>query len=150
MRNARHRIGEIGEAARGTRKNVPYKEGEIDFLVIYVHPEQTFYILSQKSLAGRVALSVPSTRRKSLGPFAQHHERWDLLTGKKPFLPNKKSLHKRPRRSKFLTIHASAGPAYDVEGAGSPCSVGAPARVVLSATTGETPISRTFIFSLSS
>jgi len=82
--------------ARGTRKNVPYKKGEIDVLVIYVEPEQTFYILSQKDLAGRVALSVPSTRRKHLGPFAQHHERWDLLTTKKR------------RRSKGLTLHASA------------------------------------------
>jgi hypothetical protein len=154
MRNARHRVGEIGEAAfvlkatqlglriakplsgkesydyivnngrdrhlvqvkttskrasktayhvtiaRGATKSVPYRKSDFDFLVIYVIPEQTFYVLPQKALAGRVAISVPSTRRKNLGPFAQHLEHWALL------LP-------KPRpRSKGLTLQASADPAY--------------------------------------
>jgi len=67
--------------ARGTAKSTPYKKRDLDFLVIHVLPERTFYILPYKALAGRVALSVPSTHRKKPSPFAQHHERWDLLLG---------------------------------------------------------------------
>ena len=168
MQNARHRVGEIGEAAfvlkatqlglrvakplsdkesydyivdngrdrhliqvkatskrasknayhvtiaRGTRKDVPYKKGELDYLVIYVDPEQTFYILSRRALANRVALSVPSLNRKNLGRFAKHHERWDLLTGKK-YKPTPGT----------VDLQASADPAA------SPCGADTPVRVVL-------------------
>jgi PD-(D/E)XK endonuclease len=36
--------------ARGARKLTPYKKNEIDYFVIYVLPEDTFYILPQKAL----------------------------------------------------------------------------------------------------
>ena len=94
--------------ARGRHKNIPYQKHEIDFLVIYVLPEQAFYILPHKFLKGRVALNVPSTRRKNLGPYAQYLEAWHLLLGTKP--PT------RPRKPVTLTLQASAEtPAADLD-----------------------------------
>ena len=68
--------------ARGRRKSQPYRKSDIDFLVI---PEDTFYILPQEFLKGRVALNVPSSRRKNL--YAQYKEAWHLLLGKQPSSP---------------------------------------------------------------
>ena len=50
--------------------------------MIHVIPEDTFFILPWEALKGRVGLTVPSVRRKSLGAFAKHLGRWDLLLGK--------------------------------------------------------------------
>lgn len=65
---------------KGATQKEAYAEGEIDFLVIHVIPEDAFYILPWEALEGRVGLIVPSLRRKDLGAFAQHLGRWDLLT----------------------------------------------------------------------
>ena len=95
--------------ARGRRKSTPYTKSEIDFLVILVLPEETFYILPQKFLRRRVALNVPSTRRKNLGPYAQYKEAWHLHFRRQA--PN------HPRKPRGLSLQASAdepsAPPYD-------------------------------------
>jgi hypothetical protein len=93
--------------ARGTAKSTPYKKRDLDFLVIHVLPERIFYILPHKALAGRVALSVPSSRRKKPSPFAQHRERWDLLLGTNDARANDSRRNDPPQ-----TIQAAADPNY--------------------------------------
>jgi hypothetical protein len=66
---------------KGADQKYRYEEGEIDFLVIHVIPEDTFFILPWEALKGRVGLSVPSARWRDLGAFAEHLGRWDLLLG---------------------------------------------------------------------
>ena len=88
--------------ARGRHKSNPYTSADIDFLVILVLPEEAFYILPQKFLRRRVALNVPSTRRKNLGPYAQYLEAWHLLLGTDP--PTRKP------RYQGLTLQAAADP----------------------------------------
>lgn len=90
--------------ARSSLKSTPYTSADIDFLVILVLPEEAFYILPQKFLRRRVALNIPSTRRKNLGPYAQYHEAWHLLLGTEP--PARKP------RYQGLTLQAAADPNF--------------------------------------
>ena len=64
---------------KGAAQKYRYEEGEIDFLVIHVIPEDTFFILPWEALKGRVGLTIPSVRRGDMGRFKQYHDRWDLL-----------------------------------------------------------------------
>ena len=98
--------------ARGTRKSIPYSKHEIDYLVIYLIPEDTFYVLPQKALGRRVALSVPSPRRQRPTKFLQHLERWDLLLPQKRPPTSSRGSSKSPLPGKARKIQASADPAY--------------------------------------
>jgi hypothetical protein len=66
---------------KGAAQKYRYEEGEIDFLVIHVIPENMFFILPSEALKARVGLSIPSVRRGDTGRCKRYHDRWDLLFG---------------------------------------------------------------------
>jgi hypothetical protein len=63
----------------GYRRTVPYADSEIDFLVAYVVPEETWYILPIEAIKGRRFLSLHSRNHKKPGPYAPFRENWALL-----------------------------------------------------------------------
>lgn len=66
-------------AGKGQDQKTAYGWGEIDFFVIIILPEDTWFILPWAALQGRVGLSIPSVRRGNFGAYEEHYERWDLL-----------------------------------------------------------------------
>ena len=66
----------------GTRrdlKSVSYSEADIDFIVIYLIPEKTWYIISSADLKGRKTLDLYSPKHKKYGKWGKHREAWDLF-----------------------------------------------------------------------
>jgi hypothetical protein len=61
------------------RRCVAYKKSELDFVVAYLMPEKTWYILPVSEVVGRrsILLAPPVFARKD--PFAQYREAWHLL-----------------------------------------------------------------------
>ena len=61
------------------RRVVAYKKSELDFVVAYLMPTNTWYILPISLVAGRRSflLAPPGFRRKN--PLAQYQEAWHLL-----------------------------------------------------------------------
>jgi hypothetical protein len=60
------------------KKKVAYNEDEIDFLVIYVLPENTWYI-PVKALRGRQCLTIRVAESPNPGNSAPYKEAWSLL-----------------------------------------------------------------------
>jgi hypothetical protein len=60
-------------------RTVPYGKGEIDFMVLYVFPEDTWYIVPWKALCGRLSLTIHSARSANRGNLAEYKGAWDLL-----------------------------------------------------------------------
>jgi hypothetical protein len=63
------------------RRVVAYKKSELDFVVAYLMPEQTWYILPISEIAGRRSLllaprNFPCNRKN---PLAKYREAWHLL-----------------------------------------------------------------------
>src|ERR1051325_2878221 len=61
--------------------SVAYKVADIDFIVVYVAPYDTWYVLPVKVLLGRKAINVyPAGKtRKNAGLYEKYREAWDLL-----------------------------------------------------------------------
>jgi hypothetical protein len=61
--------------------SVAYKTGEIDFIVAYVAPFETWYVIPVKVLLGRKVIYVYPTgkRRKGAGAYEPYREAWHLL-----------------------------------------------------------------------
>ena len=57
---------------------VPYLASEIDFLVVYLIPEDAWYIFPIAVLNGRTSLSL-SAHCPTSGPFAPYANAWHLL-----------------------------------------------------------------------
>jgi PD-(D/E)XK nuclease superfamily protein len=62
-------------------RSVAYNVADIDFIVVYVAPLDTWYVLPVKSLLGRKAINVYpiGKTRKNGGCFEIYREAWDLL-----------------------------------------------------------------------
>jgi len=58
---------------------VPYVDSEIDFVVIYILPEDTWYIIPIEVLRGRVAINIYSRYHKRKGEWEPFRENWDLF-----------------------------------------------------------------------
>ena len=71
-RNARVRTGRHPKA-------VPYTEDEIDFVVIHLVPEKTWYIFPIAVLKGQKTVNLYSPRHKKQGKWGKYREAWDLL-----------------------------------------------------------------------
>ena len=66
---------------RRAAKTVAYLKSEIDFLAVYVAPEESWYILPWSALRGRTCLSLHAAEHKKRGPCAEYLEAWHLLRG---------------------------------------------------------------------
>jgi hypothetical protein len=58
---------------------IPYTEFEIDFVVAYIIPEQTCYILPIREALGRTSISFRPREFPGLHAFAHYREAWHLL-----------------------------------------------------------------------
>jgi antitoxin (DNA-binding transcriptional repressor) of toxin-antitoxin stability system len=58
---------------------IPYTESEIDFLVAYIIPEKTCYILPIREMLGRTSISFRPREFPGMHAFAHHREAWHLL-----------------------------------------------------------------------
>jgi PD-(D/E)XK endonuclease len=58
---------------------IPYTEFEIDFVVAYIIPEQTCYILPIREMLGRTSISFRPREFSGLHAFAHYREAWHLL-----------------------------------------------------------------------
>jgi antitoxin (DNA-binding transcriptional repressor) of toxin-antitoxin stability system len=58
---------------------IPYTESEIDFVVAYIIPEQTCYILPIREMLGRTSISFRPREFSGLHAFAHYREAWHLL-----------------------------------------------------------------------
>ena len=58
---------------------IPYTESEIDFLVAYIIPEQTCYILPIREMLGRTSISFRPREFSGLDAYAHYREAWHLL-----------------------------------------------------------------------
>ena len=64
--------------ARGCTKS--YTAAEIDFLVAYVEPEDTWYVIPVKALEGRQYVGLhPTGCRRGPGLFEKYKEAWRLM-----------------------------------------------------------------------
>jgi len=58
---------------------VAYTEDDIDFLAVYLVPEDTWYLLPVAALRGRLRLTFHSKDRGKPGPEAEYKEAWGKL-----------------------------------------------------------------------
>ena len=58
---------------------VPYEKGDIDFLAIYILPEDTWYIVPFEVLRGRVQLTIHAAEHAKPGELAKYKNAWHLL-----------------------------------------------------------------------
>jgi antitoxin (DNA-binding transcriptional repressor) of toxin-antitoxin stability system len=59
--------------------SIPYTESEIDFVVAYIIPEQTCYILPIREMLGRTNISFRPREFSGLDAYAHYREAWHLL-----------------------------------------------------------------------
>ena len=60
-------------------KTVSYTELEIDFMVVYIIPEKTWYVVPSSALKGRRTLDLYSQKHKQRGPWDKYKEAWDIF-----------------------------------------------------------------------
>jgi hypothetical protein len=61
------------------RRFVAYKKSELDFVVAYLMPEQTWYILPVSEVVGRRSILLPPQAFPRTNPYARYREAWHLL-----------------------------------------------------------------------
>ncbi len=71
----------INHGGRAPAEQVPYTEEEIDFLAVYLVPEDTWYLLPVAALRGRVRVTLYSKAHGRPGPEAEFKEAWEALLG---------------------------------------------------------------------
>jgi hypothetical protein len=69
----------VNAGRRSTSGPVPYHPSQVDYLAIYVFPENTWYILPVTILAGRVSLLLYPRHHPKPGLYAPYREAWRLL-----------------------------------------------------------------------
>jgi PD-(D/E)XK endonuclease len=78
-----HLIWGSYHASISRRKNgikVAYTESELDFVVVLIVPEQTWYVLPVRVVVGRMALMIRSQNGvHHRDPYAYYREAWHLL-----------------------------------------------------------------------
>ena len=66
------------------RRNTPtstlaYTESEVDFVAVYIIPEETWYILPVREVVERQALRIRPKGHRRAGRYAYYREAWHLL-----------------------------------------------------------------------
>ena len=61
------------------RRALPYSESEIDFVAVYIIPEDTWYILPVREVVGRVCLLFRPKGYYRPDIYAHYREAWHLL-----------------------------------------------------------------------
>ena len=64
---------------RGNQSKIPYTPQEVEFLAVYVIPEDVWYIIPVKALQRRTRLRVHPFRAKRKMRFEPYREAWFLL-----------------------------------------------------------------------
>jgi hypothetical protein len=64
---------------RTNRMGHAYTESEIDFVAVYIVPENTWYILPVRELVERQTLLFRPKGYSRLDPYAHYREAWHLL-----------------------------------------------------------------------
>ena len=65
-------------------KLVPYLPGQVDFIVVYLVPEDSWYILPMHVVDGKVMLWLHSRTHPKPGVYGKYLDAWPLLTGTLP------------------------------------------------------------------
>jgi len=64
---------------KGARK-IAYAASELDFIVVYIVPEQTWYVLPVREVVGRQSLNFRGAKGvHRRDPYAYYREAWHLL-----------------------------------------------------------------------
>ena len=104
---SRHKAYHVGVARRtrirGIRGTAVYSPDEVDFICIYLVPEDTWYIVPIEVVDGRLALTIHAHDHPKIGPWVPYREAWHLLaqTGDRIILPDPELNALTPRRRKF-------------------------------------------------
>ena len=70
---------QVGIHRRSNGKGRAYVESEIDFVAVYVLPEDTWSILPVREVVGRTAMLFRPKGCCRLDPYAHYREAWHLL-----------------------------------------------------------------------
>ena len=65
----------------------PYRPGEVDFIVVYIPPEDTWYVVPVAAVSRRRTTSFYPNVAHSRGALERYREAWELLT-KQPCHPS--------------------------------------------------------------
>ena len=65
-------------------KLVPYLPGQVDFIVVYLVPEDSWYILPMHVVDGKVMLWLHSRTHPKPGVYGKYLDAWPLLIGAPP------------------------------------------------------------------
>ncbi|HSE47598.1 MAG TPA: group I intron-associated PD-(D/E)XK endonuclease [Terriglobales bacterium] len=80
-----------------------YRPDEIDFIAVYIVPEDTWYVVPVSAVRGRMTNFYPNVPR-SRGALERFREAWELLsapTGTSPRAPHNKGLSSRATARRF-------------------------------------------------
>lgn len=69
----------VGVHHRANKKARAYTAQEIDFVAVYILPEQTWYILPVREVTGHRQLLLRPKGYPRRDPYANYREAWDLL-----------------------------------------------------------------------
>jgi len=66
-------------SCRRHRVVVPYKESDVDFIVVYIIPEETWYVVPVRQVAVRTSVAFRPKGYSRGDPYAYYREAWHLL-----------------------------------------------------------------------
>ena len=69
----------VGRHCRG--QLIAYRRAQVDFIVIYLVPEESWYILPMRVVAGKVMLWLHSKTHPKPGVYGKYLNAWNLLRG---------------------------------------------------------------------
>ena len=69
----------VGVHHRANRRSLAYTESEIDFVAVYILPEQTWYILPVREVTEHRSLLLRPKGYARRDPYAHYREAWHLL-----------------------------------------------------------------------
>jgi len=64
---------------RFNQQQQAYTESEIDFVAVYILPEETWYVLPVRQVVGHKAIGFRPKGFRRLDPYAHYREAWHLL-----------------------------------------------------------------------
>ena len=73
----------LSPSGRTSSPIVPYLKSEVDFIVVYLEPEKTWYIIPVTALAGRTTLVFFSNSHTRQVAVWAYREAWHLLLARK-------------------------------------------------------------------
>jgi hypothetical protein len=77
--NMRRGLYQTCISCRRHRVVVPYRESDVDFIVVYIIPEETWYVIPVRQVAVRTSVSFRPKGYPRGDPHACYREAWHLL-----------------------------------------------------------------------